>query len=447
MTPDVRFCTSSDGARIAYSVSGDGPALLFCPQICEQFSQLHTVVRWQEYIDDVSRGFRRIQYDQRGTGLSERNASKFSIEARLLDLEAVVEAAMIDRFAIYSSLLGGALCIAYAARHPERVSHLVLYGTYASGKEVMPWEQLSGIIDVIRNNWSLGAQLMADMSTRERHADAGLQIADHFRASSSGQAVADGLTQGYEEDVTDLLPQIQAPTLIVHRRDDPVIPFACGQRLAERIPNARFTPLEGKIHAEFLGDSEPVVRAVRSFLIGDEESPTKTRTTAPQVPIVVMFTDIEDSTPLTQRLGDEQAQYLVRTHNAIVREALHAHHGSEVKHTGDGIMASFPSATQALDCGLQMQRSFEEHNRSTELPVVVRFGLNAGEPIVEDEDLFGTAVQAARRICDEAGPGEILVSNVVRELAAGKGFSFDDRGEATLKGFDEPFRLFLVKPA
>jgi class 3 adenylate cyclase len=159
-----------------------------------------------------------------------------------------------------------------------------------------------------------------------------------------------------------------------------------------------------------------------------------------------MFTDIADSTPITQRLGDEQAQYLVRTHNAIVRHALAAHHGSEIKQTGDGIMASFPSATQALECGIEMQRSFAEHNRTTELPIFVKIGLNAGEPIAEEEDLFGTAVQAARRICDQAAAGEILVSNVIRELAAGRGFVFEARGEAALKGFEEPYRLFVVAP-
>jgi class 3 adenylate cyclase/pimeloyl-ACP methyl ester carboxylesterase len=441
---DVRFCTSSDGTRIAYGITGDGPAIVLCPQLCEQFSQLHTVHYWQAYVEAMTAGCRRVQWDHRGTGLSQRDVYEFSLEPRLLDLQAVVDAAGLESFALYGSLLGGPLAIAYAVRHPERVSHLVLYGTYSRGVDVMPWEQLSGIIELARGNWSLAAQVLADFSTRETHPEAGVQIAEHFRASTSGEALAEGLSQGYHEtDVTDMLADVRAPTLILHRRDDTVIPFALGQQLAAGIPNARFVPLDGSVHAEFLGDREAVVRAIRSFWLGEVAQPAAQF--AANAPMVVMFTDIEDSTPLTQRLGDEQAQHLVRTHNAIVREALSAHHGTEIKHTGDGIMASFPSATLALECGIQMQRSFEQHNSSTDLPVFVRIGLNAGEPIAEDEDLFGTAVQAARRICDQARPGEIMVSNVVRELAAGKGFSFADRGEASLKGFDEPFHLFAVE--
>jgi pimeloyl-ACP methyl ester carboxylesterase len=247
MPPDVRFCTSVDGSRIAFGVSGEGPGLLFCPQLCEQFSQLHTVVRWQEYIDELSRGFRRVQYDHRGTGLSERDVSDFSLDSRLLDLEAVVDAANLERFGLYGSLLGGPLVIAYAVRHPERVSHLVLYGTYARGVDVMSWEQLSGIVELARGNWTLAAQLLADFSTREQHPEAGVQLAEHFRGSTTGEELAEGLSQGYREtDVTRLLGEVRAPTLILHRREDTVVPFVLGQQLAAGIPSARFVPLEAQ---------------------------------------------------------------------------------------------------------------------------------------------------------------------------------------------------------
>ena len=158
---------------------------------------------------------------------------------------------------------------------------------------------------------------------------------------------------------------------------------------------------------------------------------------------------MEGSTALTQRLGDAQAQELVRAHNAIVRDALQSHGGSEIKHTGDGIMASFPSASGALECAIAIQRAFEADSRdprpSTLSPIRVRIGLNAGEPVVEEEDLFGTAVQLARRICDHGEAEQILASNVVRELASGKGFLFADIGDVIPKGFEEPVRLYEVR--
>jgi adenylate cyclase len=158
----------------------------------------------------------------------------------------------------------------------------------------------------------------------------------------------------------------------------------------------------------------------------------------------ILITDMEGSTTLTQRLGDAKAQDVLRIHNAIIRDALKAREGSETKHTGDGIMASFASASRALESAIAIQRALSQHNESADEPIRVRIGLNAGEPVAEDEDLFGTAVQLAARICAHAQPGQILASNVVQELAAGKKFLFSDRGETTLRGFDDPVHLYEV---
>ncbi len=189
---------------------------------------------------------------------------------------------------------------------------------------------------------------------------------------------------------------------------------------------------------------EAVVTAIDEFL-GEGEEPAATATPPVGDIHTILFTDMEGSTALTARLGDAKGRELLREHERIVREALKAHGGSEVKTMGDGFMASFSSATKALECAIAMQRAFAEHNESAEEPIMVRVGLNAGEPIAEDEDLFGTAVNEAARRTAAANGGEILVSNVVRELAKGKDFLFADRGEASLKGFDEPVRLFEVR--
>jgi class 3 adenylate cyclase len=193
--------------------------------------------------------------------------------------------------------------------------------------------------------------------------------------------------------------------------------------------------------------------AVRHFFVGDDVTPAQTASSAPQQDssVTVMFTDVEGSTALTDRLGDERARVVLRTHERVTREALVAHGGSEIKTMGDGFMASFSSATRALQCAIAIQRAFAAHNEAgAGDPIRVRIGLNAGEPIAEDgpdgrSDLFGTAVNMAARVAGKANGGEILASNVVRELTAGKEFLFADRGESELRGFEEAVRLYEVR--
>jgi class 3 adenylate cyclase len=247
-----------------------------------------------------------------------------------------------------------------------------------------------------------------------------------------------------EFDATALLPKVQSPTLVLHRRQLPFPDVSLAKDLASRIPDARLAVLEGKTIGPWEGDRETVITAIDEFLSEGEEAEAGAEQPAGGL-VTILFTDMEGSTSLTQRLGDAKAQEVLRTHNTIVRDALKAHSGSEIKHTGDGIMASFASASRALECAIATQRAFAERNESAEEPIGVRVGLNAGEPVAEDEDLFGTAVQLAARICAQAEPGQILAPIVVRELAAGKGFLFSDRGETALRGFEEPVRLYEVR--
>ncbi len=277
-----------------------------------------------------------------------------------------------------------------------------------------------------------------------------------------------------EPPTSELLPLVTAPALVIHRRGDAVVPFERGRELAAGIPGARFLPLDGRNHAPLPG--EPVLavlwKAVDEFL-GPAEAPDP----APPAPsglVTILFTDMEGSTTLTQRLGDAAAQQLLRSHNTIIRDALNTHAGTEIKHTGDGIMASFGSASKALECAVAIQQAFEGQNTGVraqqhqpgrseleippdvaaplrpDVPIRVRIGLNAGEPVAEDDpggrsDLFGTAVQLAARVCAKAEGGQILAANVVRELAAGKGFLFSDRGDVALRGFEDPVRLYEVR--
>jgi class 3 adenylate cyclase len=244
-------------------------------------------------------------------------------------------------------------------------------------------------------------------------------------------------------DVRAYLAQVKAPTLVLHRRGVRDAPVEAGRAAAALVPDARFVALEGDMDHPFLGDISYLETMTR-FL--DEGRPgPKAEPSAISGLVTILFTDIEGSTALTQRLGDAKARVVLRTHERIVRDALKAHGGSEVKTMGDGFMASFSSATRALECAIAMQRAFAQHNESAEEPIRVRIGLNAGEPIAEEEDLFGTAVIMAARIAGMAEGGEIVASDVMRQLVAGKGFLFSDRGNVALRGFDDPLRLFEVR--
>jgi class 3 adenylate cyclase len=190
-----------------------------------------------------------------------------------------------------------------------------------------------------------------------------------------------------------------------------------------------------------------MMKAIEEFL-GEGEEARAARGAPSREPgglVTILFTDVEGSTALTERLGDAKAREVLRNHERIVREALRAHGGAEVKALGDGFMASFSSATRALECAIAMQRAFAAHSESAGEPIRVRIGLNAGEPIAEEADLFGTAVNMAARIAAQAAGGEILAANVVRELAAGKGFLFADRGSVALRGFEDPVRLYELR--
>jgi len=482
MEQEIRFCTTSDGVRIAYATVGKGPPLV---RALGWFT--HLEFEWQTIFRPVIEAFAQkhlyVRYDGRGMGLSDRDVKDFSLDARVRDLEAVIDALGVRRCAIMAWSEGGPTAIAYAVRHPQRVTRLILYGSFAR-LGLLDTEEGRQQADAMRTLMLRGwgsdipafRQLFTGLFMPDGDADAIRWFNELQRASTSADNAVALTSTILQLDVTDLLHQIKIPTLVIHRRGDAAVPFERGRELAALIPGARFLPLEGRNHTLLPEEPQTVQynEAVDEFL-AEERKPARRKSpkaAAPSGLVTIMFTDMEGSTTLTQRLGDARAQEVLRTHNGIVRDALKAHSGSETKHTGDGIMASFPAASKALECAVVIQRTFEERNRSlsarpepvegraedmaahgstgspraaSDEPIRVRIGLNAGEPVAEDEDLFGTAVQLAARICAHAEPGQILASNVVRELAAGKGVMFSDRGEVTLRGFEEPVRLYEVR--
>jgi class 3 adenylate cyclase len=444
MEPSIQYAQTADGVSIAFSTLGDGAPLVYAPLF---FS--HIQLEWQ--FTEYRRWYQRlaakrmlIRYDGRGTGLSDRNVADYSLDANVLDLEAVVDRLGLERFALFGFYHTGLTAIVYAVRHPERVTHLILWHAFARASDYVGSPQVEATHALLDKDWELFTETIA----HDRLGWSQGEPADQF-AALMRECVTPEYTKVFSQatpefDITALLPQLRVPTLLLHRRQYSRLPVDIARGVASRIPEARLVLLEGASLAPYLEDTDAVVRAIYEFLGEEEEAAAKAEPPEAGAFRTVLFTDVEGSTALTQRLGDARAREVLREHERMVREALKAHGGWEVKTLGDGFMASFSSATKALECAIAMQRAFAEHNESAEEPVRVRVGLNAGEPIVEEKDLFGTAVIVAARIAAKAESGEILTSDTVRGLVAGKGFLFSDRGETALRGFEDPVRLYEV---
>ena len=435
MEQQIRFCTSSDGVSIAYATVGDGPPIVYA-----NGWPTHLELEWEapssrSFLESLAQGCTLIRYDMRGTGLSASEVTDFSLAALTRDLEAIIGHLKMDNVDLVSlGGLAGPIAMTYAAANQQRVARLVLSSAFIRGDKITTPDRQRSLIEYAAQFGTPTFDFIDDDTDLKAVREAQRRL--HTTASHEIQGEL--FKTIFSADVSGILDRLTMPALVLHGRKDLFIPFDQGRQLAARLPQARFVPFEGQSTTAW-ARSNVLVPEIHRFL------GLETAVMEPGGFRTILFTDVEGSTALTQRLGDAKARDLLRKHERMVREALKAHGGAEVKTMGDGFMASFSSATKALECAIAMQRAFAEHNESAEEPIKVRIGLNAGEPIAEDDDLFGTAVNEAARITAAANGGEILVSNVVRELAKGKDFLFADRGEANLKGFDEPVRLYEVR--
>jgi class 3 adenylate cyclase/pimeloyl-ACP methyl ester carboxylesterase len=461
--PRIQYAKTSDGVSIAFWTLGEGMPLLYMPTI----PMSHLEVEWQNpgyrgWYERLATNRKLVRYDGRGSGLSDRDVAGYSVDTHILDLEAVVDRIGLERFALFALLHAGPVAVVYAARHPERVSRLLLWCTYARGSDYSGLPEVETLRQLIGLDWETYTEATADIVLGRPRGEEGRWFAAYMRESVAPEAARAALGATNEVDVAILLPDVRSPTLVLHRRKLRLADIGLARELASSIADARLVVLEGASVAPYMDDTERAGKAIDEFL-GEGEEAAAGAEAAEYGPFrTILFTDVEGSTALTQRLGDAKAREVLRDHERTVREALAAHGGSEVKTMGDGFMASFASAARALECAVAIQRAFAERasahpelvegappqGAASSAPteaVRVRIGLNAGEPIAEEGDLFGTAVIAAARIAAQAKGGEILVSNVVRELVAGKGFLFSARGKTALRGFDDPVEVYEVR--
>jgi class 3 adenylate cyclase len=448
MNPQVRYTKTSDGVHIAFWQEGEGHPIVHMPSTPLSHVQMEWDVpecrRWYERL--MASGHALVRYDPRGFGLSDRDVADHSLEAQMRDLDAVVDALSLEKFAIFSQGDSGMVSVAWAARHPERVSHLVLWCSWASRARVSGTSQTKSLRALLDQDWVVYTETAANVALGWSSGATARRFAAFYRECASPEVLSLSVPALYEWDVTDMLPQVKCPTLVMQRRELPTIPVGVARELAMRLPDSRLVLLDGRSPMPFMEDTTAVLGAIAEFLGDGTSAARDVERAAGQASVTILFTDMEGSTALTQRVGDAAAQKVVHAHNHIVREALTAHGGTEIKHTGDGLMVSFPSATSGVECAVAIQQRLAAYaNEHPDVALRVRVGLNAGEPVAERGDYFGTAVQLAARICQLAEPGQILVSGVVRDLTAGKRFLFADLGETAPRGFEDTVRLYEVR--
>ncbi|HEY8171674.1 MAG TPA: adenylate/guanylate cyclase domain-containing protein [Dehalococcoidia bacterium] len=438
MQARVQYVTTADGTDIAYSVTGSGPPLIYL----NAWPFEHVGLEWQQpdyrlLYGELIQHFTLIRFDGRGCGMSSPDVADLSLDARVGDLEALVEHLGVNRFSMVGFSTSGPLAIAYTAQHQAKVAKLVLYDTCASLAAVADEPQFRAFQTLLRANFEFFTETLCNVGYGWSAGEPARRFAKFLRECVTHENAIRSFDSMREIDVTALLPSIAVPTLVLQHNDLPFPDVNMAHQLVANLPDASLMVLEGNYGKNPAAERYPIVEFLTSKSIEQPAAQTSL--------VTIMFTDITDSTSLTQRVGDERSHEMVQVHNRIVREAMARSGGREIKHTGDGIMAAFGSAVGAVECSIGIQRELAQHNEAAPDPFQMRIGLNAGEPVADGNDLFGTAVQLAARVCSHASGEQVLVSDVVRQLVAGRQFMFSQHDDVELRGFEDPVRLFEVK--
>ncbi len=456
----IRFCIGHDGVRIAYATSGHGAPLV---KVANWISHLELDAGspvWSHLITGLSSQHTLVRYDQRGTGLSDRDVPSLTFEDWVRDLETVVDALGLERFPLLGISQGGPVAVAYAVRHPERVSHLILHGAYARGRlKRNPAPEQREEAEMMRRLAAIGwgqqnpafRQFFTSQfipgGTREQH-----DWFNELERVSTSPANAARLMSVFDEiDVVDLLPRVSCPTLVLHATGDARVPFDEGRLFATLIPDARFIPLESNNH--LILDSEPAwarcLQEVDGFLrrpaasIDTHDIDTDVGRVADsrRVLLTLLFTDIVSSTQHAERLGDKAWRELLDRHDDLVRRQVVRFGGRVVDTAGDGFFATFDRPARAVRCGVSIR------NAVRALGIEVRGGVHTGECELSAGQVRGVAVHVAARVAAAAEPGQVLVSSTVKDLVVGSSLRFAQRGSFVLKGLQGEWQLHAVQGA
>ena len=441
MTPAETRYARSGNVRIAFQTVGDGPFdLVFVPGFISNIDLFWEMPGWAHFLSRLATFSRLILFDKRGIGLSDRDVGIATLEERMDDFRAVMDAAGSERAALFGASEGGPMSLLFAATYPQRVRALVLYGSYASFMEAQPGsssdEEFNERLEYIDQVWGTGEfyagrftpSTVSDPETRRA-------MARFERQSASPSAVIAIQRMNCEIDVQHILPTIHVPTLIMHRVGDRMVAVAAGRELAAKIAGAEYVELPGDNH-NFTYEpdvTDHLVGEVEEFLTGSRSEADVDRVLA-----TVLFTDIVNSTRRAAELGDRQWRALLDRHDAAVRQQIGRFRGHEVKSLGDGFLTTFDGPARAVRCASAIADAMQL------LGLTVRSGVHTGEIELNRDDIGGIAVHTAARVVATAGAGEILVSSTVRDLVAGSGLHFEDRGLHALRGLPDEVHLYTV---
>ncbi|MBB4259909.1 MULTISPECIES: adenylate/guanylate cyclase domain-containing protein [unclassified Bradyrhizobium] len=430
----------SDDVHIAYQVIGDGPRdLLFVPGFVSNVEALWQSPGRAYFFRRLATFARVIIFDKRGTGMSDRGSQVFTLEQRMHDVQAVLDQVGSQRATLFGVSEGGPMSLLYAATYPERTSALVLCGTYArrawAPDYTFGWTdaQWSTFLDDIEHHWGTTDAMSLLMWAPSLAGDTQAleQVAAYFRASASPGAASAIMRMNREIDVRNILPVTRVPTLILHRTDERVIDVKHARYMAQMIPSAKLIELSGQDHVVWVGSQDAILDEVEEFVTGHRQAAQPDRVLA-----TVLFVDIAGSTERAAMLGDGAWHVLLDAFYSKARGVLGQYRGREINTAGDGFLATFDGPARAVRCASAIRDAVRS------LDLKVRCGLHTGECEFVAHDIVGIAVHIGARVAALAAPGEVLVSQTVRDLVAGSGLTFEERGRHTLKGVPDEWRLF-----
>jgi len=439
--PETRYAKSG-GLNIAYQVVGDGPLdLVYVPGWVSNVEGNWELPAHERFLRRLARFSRVILFDKRGTGLSDPlpAAELPTLEERMDDVRAVMDAAESERAAFFGWSEGGLLSIMFCASSPERAAALATFGIFAKRiwSQDYPWaptpEHRSREIELVEREW--GREMDLEVLAPSAAADPVFkrQLLSYFRRSASPATAAALLRMNTQIDVRDVLPTIHVPTLVMHRSGDRESSVDEGRWIAGQIPNATFVELPDDDHIPWVGDQDAVLDELEEFLTG-----VRPIREADRVLATVLFTDIVDSTARAAHLGDHAWRETLERHYSDVRSELDRWRGREVDTAGDGFLATFDGPARAIRCALAVG------DRGRALGIDVRAGVHTGECELIGDKVAGITVHTGARVAALARGGEVLVSQTVKDLVAGSGLDFEDRGEHELKGVPGRWRVYAA---
>jgi class 3 adenylate cyclase/pimeloyl-ACP methyl ester carboxylesterase len=433
MLPVTRYALSGD-VSIAYQVMGDGPIdLILVPGLVSHIEFMHESPGYTAFLRRLSTFARVVTFDKRGQGLSDRISDAPSLEIRMDDVRAVMDAVGSKQAAIMGFSEGCAMSALFAATYPDRVSKLILFGGFAV--PTMLLENLQRLVTERVSLWGTGASMKTTFPSQADNPEAIERAAKFERLSASPGAIRAATLLNAQIDIRPILPLVRVPALVLHRRGDRQVPIDLGRKLAKEIPNSTLIEYDGIDHLFWIGDVEPMLGDIKEFITGDR---TASSSDYERILATVLFTDIVDSTGNALAVGDQTWHRLLDSHDQIARQIVEKHRGNLIKTTGDGILATFDGPGRAVRCAL----AFGAAAKQIGLPL--RAGLHTGEIELRDRDIGGIAVHAAARVMAQCQPHEVWVSRVVTDLVAGAGLKFSERGSYELKGLPGRWDLFAA---